>query len=235
MKRALIPAATPGAKSQPKGGPVSYKEWSHPADAGNNPYENADGLCLDLTKIYRKIDDKKPYKNRENDLAGPSVLSVTADMKWARVIFWEQGFTLEGHVKVLKAGEYCPAAHGFGGGSGGGGSCSDGSASGRKVWLEEGAKIYSAPWKQDAEPFAVLKKKMMALETLKPKTPPDPAAIPQTRFIIEYENGDAQVILSGYVDIPNGELKDVDPATPYPGGGFGGCSTSYDAWPPKWY
>jgi hypothetical protein len=191
-------------------------------------------LCVLDSLIGRHPGDPEPWHNAQGGPVDQTVLSLTPNGRWAKLLIVASGFALEGYAATRPAGAECPSPDFVGLGMSGSVGCGDGVAQGRHVWLEAGTRLYAGPYRAGAEPFATLRQRIDALELEKAAEPILADGVPTTLFLVEMASAAGRAVLYGYLDRPNRQLRPVDPQLGS-GGGFGHCTTADDPWPPAWY
>jgi hypothetical protein len=190
-------------------------------------------LCVLDGSIGRQPGDPEPWYTAHGPTVEETVLSLTPNGRWAKLLLVASGFALEGYAATRPAGAECPLPDFVCLGMSVTVGCGDGVAQGRRVWLEAGTNLYAGPYRANAQPFATLRRRVAALELEKAAEPILPDGVPTTSFLVELASPTGHAELYGYLDRPNRELQPVEPQQS--AAGFGQCTTADDPWPPASY
>lgn len=214
--------------------------WEFPAvhDAvralyGMKPEDPDPGAAVfvDQSRIFRRPGDARPWARAGSQRGDDGfVVNVLPDKRWVKVIFIQAGFALEGFARAHPRGREQTTLGTLSGSV---------SASvedtmfdpGRWVWLEPGMSLFAKPG--GPPEFAVIRKRTMAYQQIPADRKIAPEEIPATEFMLPIHEGDADLLLTGFLNVPHGHLKPVE--SPAPGAGYGSSGTSYDHWPPREY
>ena len=237
VRSGWIPAGGPPATRSPElggglGATSAALAVAHGAVAADQ--SRAAEMCVLDSLIGRQPGDPERWHNAQGGTVEETVLSLTPNGRWAKLLIVASGFALEGYAATRPAGADCPQPDLVGLGMSATVGCGDGVAQGRHVWLEAGTRLYAGPYRAGAEPFATLRQRIDALELEKAAEPILADGVPTTPFLVELASATGSAVLYGYLDRTNRELQPVDPQHSS-GGGFGHCTTADDPWPPASY
>lgn len=214
--------------------------WEFPAvdDAVRSLYgmkpEDPDpgaAVFVDQSRIFRRPGDARPWARAGNRRGDDGfVVNVLPDKRWVKVVFIQAGFALEGFARAYPRGpEQTTLGSLLGSVST---SVSDTMfRPGRWVWLEPGMSLLAKPG--GVPEFAIIRKRTMAYQQIPAVRKIAPEEIPATEFMLPIDEGDAHLLLTGFLNVTHGDLKPVGP--PAPGAGYGSSGPSYDHWPPREY